>query len=378
MKDFSCCGQTHESMHDLLQHFEEQHAEHPQQSIQRQKSREAAAPPDSRAAIATSTATGIQEGRNLHRPAQIDTFKQHQTTPQPLSAPVTPRVTQKDNQQFSQGFESEDSSVGADDDDVAGMEMDDVSNNIQQSRYPLQNPVAINGASQFGRPASNQVPPLDMNMGNPIYQQHQGLRNYSTPTTPVSTGNRYQNNPTVSSVNTPTLSTYNQSIAHPYQQQQYTPDSSAPGTPGELTSDVLGSMHNLNMGNLGHLNMSNLAEAQINSFGMPFQSGMNTTIADPAVNLLNQNGGLDQARPVDQNGSQKLPDFQYSENSEVAKRIRDAQRKVGVPDPSADGVNKPFHCPVIGCEKAYKNQNGLKYHKSVRNDTSVASRVPLT
>lgn len=27
--------------------------------------------------------------------------------------------------------------------------------------------------------------------------------------------------------------------------------------------------------------------------------------------------------------------------------------------------DKPFKCPVIGCEKAYKNQNGLKYHKGV-------------
>lgn len=25
--------------------------------------------------------------------------------------------------------------------------------------------------------------------------------------------------------------------------------------------------------------------------------------------------------------------------------------------------NKPFKCPVIGCEKTYKNQNGLKYHR---------------
>ena len=25
--------------------------------------------------------------------------------------------------------------------------------------------------------------------------------------------------------------------------------------------------------------------------------------------------------------------------------------------------HKPFKCPVIGCEKTYKNQNGLKYHK---------------
>ena len=29
---------------------------------------------------------------------------------------------------------------------------------------------------------------------------------------------------------------------------------------------------------------------------------------------------------------------------------------------------KPFRCPVVGCEKAYKNQNGLKYHKTVRLD----------
>ncbi|KAH3899956.1 zinc-coordinating transcription factor SFP1 SCDLUD_004272 [Saccharomycodes ludwigii] len=25
--------------------------------------------------------------------------------------------------------------------------------------------------------------------------------------------------------------------------------------------------------------------------------------------------------------------------------------------------NKPFRCPVIGCDKSYKNQNGLKYHR---------------
>lgn len=25
--------------------------------------------------------------------------------------------------------------------------------------------------------------------------------------------------------------------------------------------------------------------------------------------------------------------------------------------------NKPFKCPVLGCGKTYKNQNGLKYHR---------------
>ncbi|CAN6624208.1 hypothetical protein TRVA0_009S03004 [Trichomonascus vanleenenianus] len=27
------------------------------------------------------------------------------------------------------------------------------------------------------------------------------------------------------------------------------------------------------------------------------------------------------------------------------------------------GEHKPFKCPVIGCDKTYKNQNGLKYHR---------------
>jgi transcription factor SFP1 len=31
--------------------------------------------------------------------------------------------------------------------------------------------------------------------------------------------------------------------------------------------------------------------------------------------------------------------------------------------------HKPFRCPVIGCEKAYKNQNGLKYHKTHGHQT---------
>lgn len=29
-----------------------------------------------------------------------------------------------------------------------------------------------------------------------------------------------------------------------------------------------------------------------------------------------------------------------------------------------DGENRPFKCPVIGCDKTYKNQNGLKYHRA--------------
>ncbi|BFZ58745.1 Transcriptional regulator of ribosomal bioproteinsis proteins [Savitreella phatthalungensis] len=39
-------------------------------------------------------------------------------------------------------------------------------------------------------------------------------------------------------------------------------------------------------------------------------------------------------------------------------------------------VDKPFKCPVRGCDKAYKNQNGLKYHKmhgNCANDPAVVA-----
>ena len=40
--------------------------------------------------------------------------------------------------------------------------------------------------------------------------------------------------------------------------------------------------------------------------------------------------------------------------------IDDPARKLYVIDREE---HRPFKCPVIGCEKTYKNQNGLKYHK---------------
>ncbi|KAK9467914.1 hypothetical protein V1512DRAFT_260347 [Lipomyces arxii] len=41
--------------------------------------------------------------------------------------------------------------------------------------------------------------------------------------------------------------------------------------------------------------------------------------------------------------------------------IDDPARHLYVMDHQGD--DKPYKCPVIGCEKAYKNQNGLKYHR---------------
>ena len=174
----------------------------------------------------------------------------------------------------------------------------------------------------------------------------------------------YHNNPTVSSVNTPTLTTYN--TTYPLHQQYYTPESSLPGTPGELDEEFVGS--------LGTMNMGNTQYGQSSAYGYPSDNGhdmVNLCVDEPAKTLFTRNGGMfndlvqAQLSPSSSSASQ-LGDGQYSENSELAKTIREEQKRAGVPDPSADGgPPKPFHCPVIGCEKAYKNQNGLKYHKTV-------------
>lgn len=379
MRDFSCCNITHPTLHELLQHYEEQHTEQ-MPSLQKQNSNQNNAPPDSKAALAAAAATGIQgQGRAPATLQNRDTSKQGQATPQRASTPVTPRQSQP-AAQYTRGFASRPSTASQDDDTVGDMEMDDddfgMSNaDMQPAQYPTQNRPRITQPSQFGQPASSRVTPLDMsalNMGNPL-QQHQGLRT-SLPTTPVSAGRNgmYHNNPTVSSVNTPTLTTYNNST-HPLQQQQfYTPDSSNPGTPAELDPDFVG--------NLGSMSMSNLQYMQGQNFGGFGYNGngndmLNLCVDEPAKTLWSVNGGFNnpqqpqQQQPSQPTSASQLGDGQYSENSELARTIREQQKLAGVPDPSADGVPKPFHCPVIGCEKAYKNQNGLKYHKAHGHNT---------
>ena len=93
-------------------------------------------------------------------------------------------------------------------------------------------------------------------------------------------------------------------------------------------------------------------------------------IDEPAKRLFSPSGGLHNP-----NAHFKLSGAQYGPDSDIARRIREQQLLAGVPDTTILLPNeepKPFRCPVIGCEKAYKNQNGLKYHKAV----SVAEVIP--
>lgn len=384
MKDFSCCSQTIDSLHDLVQHYEETHAEMLQTGS---NANQPTTMPDSKAAVAANAATAVLQSAQQQSTQQTIPMQSDQTSAssQLPSNPVTPKV-QKAQPARTNDYQVSQHHPSLDMDAVQDMEMDDVDYSQQmgdttQNNWGMPSQSRLMQRSQFGQPASSRIAPLDtsiLGMGNHL-QQHQGLR-HSTPTTPVAAsrnGNLYHNNPTVSSVNTPTLT------AHPVQQQTYmaTPDTSAPGSPGEMDTDYAGNMGTMdatmNMGN-----NQDLLQSQYGNFGN-FQFGngnemLDLCIDEPAKRLFSANGvytGNNANNATNNSNSSqisnavRLGDAQYSENSELAKTIREQQRLAGIPDGGSgpnDGVPKPFMCPVIGCEKAYKNQNGLKYHKAVR------------
>lgn len=243
---------------------------------------------------------------------------------------------------------------------VEDMEMDDIDDyNFDPSMgmanlnsgFPLANGHAFGQQSGFAQ-QQGRVPPLDLNnLGNPL-QNFQGIRQ-SQPGTPISAGGRpYHGNPTVSSVNTPTLT------AHPRQHQLRTPDSSAPGTPRELDSEFVGDVGSMSMETPGYM----MPQTDMPAFGFGNDGNVaEVYINDPAKRLISPNAGLQDQQTV----HQRLGNAQYGPDSDIARRIRERQQKVGLADTLNGEEPKPFRCPVIGCEKAYKNQNGLKYHKTV-------------
>ena len=354
MKDFTCCNLILPSLHDLLQHFEEAHA----QQI---------APMNGQYPLAG----GISDGMNGLPRTGVSTQQQNQQNissgvNQQQAANRLPTNTQMQSMQAPQMGNNPQSNMHSqpsqDMEAVEDMEMDDVPGDYSSgvTGYAIPETQPYGQRSQYGQTNTTRVPPLDlntMNINNPL-QSFQGIRQ-SQPSTPVSSGRQgalFGNNPTVSSVNTPTLS------AHPLQHQfRNTPDSSTPGTPAELDPDFVGNLGGMTMDGQGFM----MSQPQANS-GFGFQNGndlLDFCIDEPAKRLFSPNGAF-----ASNQGQSRLGNAQYGANSEIARRIREQQCKVGLSDtvnvPNGEEP-KPFRCPVIGCEKAYKNQNGLKYHKSV-------------
>jgi transcription factor SFP1 len=344
MRDFACCGQTLPTLHDLLQHYEESHAQQTPQSLRTaaasQRARENSTP-NSKAALAAQAASAVQQQaqQQQQRPSNLQ---------MPQSGAGLGGIQLMRQQQQSQPSTpiQKNIPIRNDEDEVEDMEMDDMP--IDQGPGT---PVQQNQPAQQSMFGQQQRPTLSLNANG---MQHAGLRN-SQPPTPAASGFGFQHNPTVSSVNTPTLSTRTMQ-----QQQTFSPDSSVPGTPAGEMDDDYASMHR-GM-NMGKMNMS-----------FPFGYGQNDLgldlcIDEPAKRLFSPNGGSSNQRALQQQFAQfGLGQGQYGNSDLMAYRQQQmmAMNEMGNPQAAAAMMmgeeHKPFRCPVIGCEKAYKNQNGLKY-----------------
>lgn len=368
MRDFSCCGQTLPTLHDLLQHYEEAHAQQTPVSHRAtaavSRARENSTP-NSKAALAAQAASAVQHQA-----------QQQNLTPQTARTPVQSGGAQVGGIQLMRQQQSQPQTpvqqnaqpvISEDMEGVEDMEMDDAigpMDPVNDSTLPShQQPGQNIQPSMFG-----QQPRPNLNI-NSNGLQHSGLRN-SQPPTPAAAGFGFQNNPTVSSVNTPTLS------AQPFQQQQQTfsPDTSVPGTPaGEMEDDMGTAQMNLNNPNLAALNAA-IAAGDFPFFpGTGGQMGMDSLgldmcIDEPAKRLYSPNGGFNNQRQMQQQFAQfglGQAQGQFGNNDNLMRLYRQQQamamNNMGMNGGGFMGEeHKPFRCPVIGCEKAYKNQNGLK------------------
>ncbi|WPH04908.1 transcription factor sfp1 [Acrodontium crateriforme] len=321
MKDYVCCDIHLDSMHELLQHYEEAHAAQPTQTMGRTPKDQQF--PSTRAANATSTAQNVQQQAQFQQPNNLP--RQTQNPPLPnLQANASPLFSGQ-SQDHMGAF-----------DNLDDMDMDEGTPGPQM---PPPQGSQFQPQPQFGR-QQPRGPAVNVNLANAF--QGQGMQ---TPTTPRASqgGMGLPNNPTVSSVNTPTLGTQ-------MSLQTATPESSMPGTPAEPSE--------IDYSQLGNMDYSQLMQGNFDFNSLNLNGNMigsSGTIDDPAKRLLSKPG----------QGNKGFPNPALANNSELAKRIRENQLLNGLA-----GVGgfvgeeiKPFKCPVIGCEKAYKNQNGLKYHK---------------
>lgn len=334
MKDFACCGETLNSLHELLQHYEQAHAQAQPPSPDMRRVPQQVGPvnhqalPSGAASDTVHQPVQLVNQQSIYNPSkgmQMDAMQPLQQRPQSASGPNL-------DSSFTQV---------QDVDPLDDMELDEVSTPTpqrQQQQAPRQQ---VLGGSKTGRLSA-----LNLGMANAM----QPYRS-STPTTPSTVqGFPLQNNPTVSSVNTPALST--QSL---YQNNKSSPDSSYPGTPAELDQDLAANMHAGSGFALNSQFLPNSSEWGAMGFAPPNGNDMlDLCIDEPAKRLFSKTGGFNH---------QQFPYFNQGTgltNQQLASGVH------GTPAGLSSDEHKPHKCPVIGCEKAYKNNNGLKYHRQVR------------
>lgn len=323
LSNFFCCDQKLKDMHELLRHYETHHAgAGPRNAV----------PMGHRLSVSRpsiSNTSGRRDSQGFQSPGQFGFGQQNRAGGGNANGGFGFGGMPMGRQQSGLGNMAQKSSglvdISDEMDAVADMEMDDAIG-----------PLELDDASQrtiqhtrqmFGQ---QQRPQLSLNLNGTAMGQ-QGLRT-SQPSTPGANGFGFQNNPTVSSVNTPTLTTT------------------------QTQADQLGTDMN------GVDDLAGLA----NPMNLDFSAlGNNLTsfIADPAKSLYSPNNAVAQQRLQQQMAQYGLDQAQFGDQFSDPQQLAILQRALAgntgnlVIPPEED---KPFKCPVIGCEKAYKNQNGLK------------------
>ena len=331
MRDFTCCNRTLPNLHDLLQHYEEAHAQEPNhpssktptvlQYAQMAGLGSGISNSFGQGSVAPHLSTGGSVSQQGRQSINLQT-----TMPGSGLQMSQQGLSNQQNNQSSHMMSDEMDAVGdmEMDDAIGPLDMDDGQNSMQQTRQLF---------GQTGRPQ------LNINAG-----LTQGLRT-SQPTTPAAASFGFQHNPTVSSVNTPTLSTQ-QGLPS---RNQSSFNSPATAHSGEMDDDIPG----MPMG--GNMNLNNSDFGGLGVGGTATPGGDSTfCINDPGKSLFSPNGAAtNHQRALQQQLAQLVMDQnQPLSNKELIERFGPLLLQQEEP--------KPFRCPVIGCEKAYKNQNGLK------------------
>lgn len=321
MRDFTCCGKILVDFHVLLQHYEEAHTQSsPNPSRNNAFSQfchvgMAGAPTLS--TLRKTPGSGQMLAQSSIQPGQ-------QRSSGSGFQMAGAQISGADSGQMGPSMSSnmhDDMDAVADmemDDAVGDMELDD-SNKMHQTRQ------------LFGQ---QQRPQLNMNTSGLT----QGLRT-SQPPTPAAASFGLQHNPTVSSVNTPTLTTHQQL---PQQHQRVVGmddmDEDLPGMP-------LGGGNGADIGD-GHLGFTTNGNNNESNF----------CINDPGKHLFSPNSAAPAGnRTIQQQlAALGLQQGQFAD-PETNEVLLQRLQSLMMPE-----EHKPFKCPVVGCEKAYKNQNGLK------------------
>ncbi|KAK2043066.1 hypothetical protein LZ31DRAFT_338998 [Colletotrichum somersetense] len=340
MKDFTCCGLNLPNLHDLLQHYEESHTQ-PSPNTARN------APFSSQfAALPTQPSSRASSARPQTQQQNTTSMSQLGQQSRPGSdlggglGGLGMQLGQQNmsGQQHSQMSHLDEMDAVGDmemDDALGTMEMDDSQRTMSQTRQ------------MFGQ---QQRPQLHVNASGLT----QGLRT-SQPPTPAAASFGLQHNPTVSSVNTPTLTTQQSTPQQQRPNNSFLQNSQMPSI-DDMDEDLPG----MPMGGNMELNGSNFGDVNFgNSNG-----NSEFCINDPGKHLFSPGGALTNQQRAIQAHLIGMGFDPSQPNSAANKALIQKFGAMMIPE-----EHKPFKCPVIGCEKAYKNQNGLKYHKTHGHQT---------